>query len=73
MIVPQHYSLNIVYDGNHWARVNFELDGEVDAKRKARQIAEALRATYGQPTKWSFALVNVETVMRAVEGLQSIS
>lgn len=67
MMIENHFSLNIAYKGDHYARVELYKPQEI-ALRTARQIAEALRIAYGQPANWSFALVHVECSSRAIEG-----
>ena len=53
-----HYSLDIHYGDSPFARVKLDCMRET-AEWRARQIAEALKATHGKEG-WSFSFVRVE-------------
>jgi len=54
-----HYSLDISYADSHFARVKLDCTREL-AERRARQIAESLKAAYGREGNWSFSFVRVD-------------
>ena len=53
-----HYSLDISYADSHFARVKLDCTREI-AERRARQIAESLKAIHGKEG-WSFSFVRVD-------------
>ena len=53
-----HYSLDISYADSHFARVKLDCTREI-AERRARQIAESLKATHGKEG-WSLSFVRVD-------------
>jgi hypothetical protein len=67
-MIENHYQLNIAYMGMHYARVKFpSWCTQSDAQMKAKQIADAMKTSFGTPLNWSFRLTFVECVGHEIE------
>jgi hypothetical protein len=60
-MIANHHTLNIAFDGRHFARVKFpDLEPIAEVRRKTDIIVNAILATADLPEQYSFTLTRVE-------------
>jgi hypothetical protein len=67
-MIPDHFELNLAYDGTHYARVVFGASVmETEAKTKARAICHAMTISHGVMSRWQCTLTHITCRGRTVD------